>query len=328
MESKSSASRARNVVNEWSTSVRSTNLATTDTPRTRSAPLPWFTMLAGELIPTEAIRLPPLPGSEMRGLLLRGLTRIGRHRDGDPVPFTLTPAWICDPQPADRAVDVQAGEALSFHLLWFGPELDPRPVIEAGFAAVGFEQRLGWGQRRGRFVTRVRMVRSAERIHEAIDARCVALSSSAELSLRTVTPLALRSRGVMLTSVGDGRALLTSVRHRATRLSELFAAGGGPPLYSGTEPLQLIADETRPVRYRRYGRGGRYTVVEGIWGTVCLGRPEEGALRTLVVGEMLRAGRWTAFGTGHYTLAPTDKAGWRVDDADVAIVWTGSTSPR
>lgn len=266
-------------------------------------PIPRFATLTGALTPAAPVRLPSLPGSELRGLLTQGLTRIGRLHDEDPAPFTLTPQWLGDPLPADRLVDWPAGQPIRFRLLWFGADSDPAAVASAGLAAVGWQAFLGRAGRRAHFETHVELDQSADDTLAAIDAGCAALADASGLVLHTVTPLALRNRGEMLRDFGDGTPLLTSIRHRAARLARDFAPSSATPLPLAP-PLDVLADDTVPMGYRRSGRGGRFIPMEGIYGAARVACPAPAVVRTLVVGEALRVGRWTAFGSGRYVIEP------------------------
>ncbi|MEZ4432147.1 MAG: hypothetical protein R3F65_07005 [bacterium] len=136
----------------------------------------------------------------------------------------------------------------------------------------------------------------------ALTARFDALAPAEAITLRTLTPLALRDNRTMRGDLHDARPLITSIRHRAARLARDFAPAELAPLALPAAPLVTLADDTRPLRYRREGRAGRYTPIEAITGAACFDRPDPDALATLILGEALCAGRWTAFGAGHYRL--------------------------
>ncbi len=268
-----------------------------DDPATVAVPRTWRLSLA--LTPSEPTRLPALPGSELRGLLRQGLERLGRLRRGAPSPFTLTPQWLEPDAAPDRLVDWPAGRPMTIDGLWFGTDPDPAALVGAGFNAVGWQPLLGRG-RRARFTSRVERARCDT--GATIDQRVAELMPSLTLRLRAVTPLALRERGEMRTTLGDGMALLVSVRHRARRLADGFGAAPDEAIADRLDPLTVLADEMVSVRWRRVGRRGRTVPAQGLMGAARIARPAPETLRALVVGELLRVGRWTAFGAGRYTL--------------------------
>lgn len=267
----------------------------------RLAPIPRFAVISGALYPIEPCRLPALPGSEVRGLLLQGLTRIGRVRAGDPPPFTITPRPLDDTAAPDQLIDCPAGTPIELRIIWFGPEPDPAFVISAAFSAIGWEPWLGRGLR-ARFTARCTTATPAAAVPAELTARRLALGGAPTLTLRTVTPLALRDHRTMRADLTDPRALITTIRHRAARLASEFGALDLTPLALPSVPLATVMDHTSPIRYGRQGRANRCTPIEGIAGVARFARPDTNALRTLVLGEALCAGRWTAFGAGHYQL--------------------------
>lgn len=267
----------------------------------RLAPIPRFAIVTGALHPTEPCRLPALPGSELRGLLLQGLTRIGRIRPGEVPPFTATPRALDATASPDRLVDCPADRPIELRIIWFGPEPDPALVINAAFGAIGWEPWLGRGLR-APFLARFTTTTPAVAVPAALTARRLALGHASAITLRTVTPLALRDQRTMRGNLTDPRPLITTIRHRAARLAYAFGALDLAPLALPSAPLQTIDDDTRPIRYWRQGRGDRGTPIEGFAGAVRFAQPDSNALRALVLGEALCAGRWTAFGTGHYRL--------------------------
>lgn len=271
------------------------------TPHTATS-IPRFSVLTGAVRLIDPVRLPALPGSELRGLLTQGLVRIGRLRPDAISPFTLTPDWPANTRP-DRLIDHPAGEALPFTVLWFDDDPDPAGLIQAAFGAIGWEPLLGRG-RRGRFTAQIERALAADALPAAIEARVTALAQSDALTLRALTPLALRERGEMRATLGDGRALLVSIRHRAERLSTRFDPLDAPGLSARCDAVGFRLERTNMVRYRRRGRARQYTPITGLLGEAHLDRPAPATLRALVVGELLRAGRWTAFGAGRYALAP------------------------
>lgn len=273
--------------------------------RARPAPaavaVPRLCRLSVIVTPAEPVRLPALPGSELRGLLRQGLERLGRLADDAPSPFTLTPQWLDPGQPPDRLVDWPAGHDIRMRVLWFGGDPDPAALVGAGFGAVGWQPLLGRG-RRARFVARIE--RSHAGAGHLVERRMAELGGP--LTLRALTPMALRERGAMRETLGDGRALLISIRHRAHRLAERFGAADVPPLESDRGSLEVLADETARVRWHRLGRQGRRVPAQGWMGSARLAPPTAEVLRALVVGELICAGRWTAFGAGRYALAAAE----------------------
>lgn len=272
--------------------------------RVLTAPIPRFALITGALHPQAPCRLPALPGSELRGLLTQGLTRIQRHHPDDPPPFTLTPDWLDPTAAPDHPVDHPADHPIPFRLTWYGPEPDPAPLIAAAFTAIGWQPLLGRGHR-APFTATATTTTPAAAMPAALIARFDALTPAEAITLRTLTPLALRDRGAMRQDLHDARPLITSIRHRATKLAHAFTPTDLAPLPLPATPLVTLADHTHPLRYRREGRAGRYTPIEAITGAARFARPDPDALATLILGEALCAGRWTAFGAGHYHLEAT-----------------------
>lgn len=274
----------------------------------RAAAIPRFAILTGELRPLDAIRLPAFPGSELRGLLTQGLAQIGRVQDTDPPPFTITPAWLAPDAPPDQLVEIPPATPIPLRILWFGTDRDPAITVAAAFAAIGWQPWLGRG-RRSTFTARIEVHIPAPTIAARLSARMTTLADAPTLRLTTITPLALRDHGEMRRDINEGRALLTSIRHRAHRLAEDFGALDHPPLTIDNGPLQVIEEAMTPMTWRRLGRGDRYLPIAAMTGTIRWRPPPPTALAALVVGEAIGAGRWTAFGAGRYRLAGEGASG-------------------
>ncbi len=271
----------------------------------------------------DRVRLPALPGSELRGLLRQGFAAAGLPPEPPetPAPFVVVPPWLGPREQPDAEIELPAGASLAFDCVLFGPPSAALGRLVAALEAVAAKPWLGRAPWRTAF--------SAEVLHAlgpapdgqaasaprplfqlaeppAFAARVGWLSQHPRLLLTTTTPLALRRGKGLASGLDDAAALLLSL---GARLQELTRAYGADPRLL---PLAAPAPAELPLRdwqgdrrtFVRLGRGGRPLPLEGLDGTVVIEHPTPKALALLVAGEQLLVGRWTAFGLGQYGLAP------------------------
>lgn len=273
--------------------------------------------------------LPALPGSELRGMLSQGLNLVGAGHPSQqqgPAPFVMVPGWLDRSRAPDKLVSLAAGSEVVAHVLGFGPGARRLAEVSAALAAVGQRPWLGRKEQRTSFTVAVESlvepgqegaepycaaslwaVGQAEPLFSSLRSRVRYLATFETLALTTNTPLALRVGSHVAESLADARPLVRSLCTRISRLAaDHGAADATIPPWNG-EPLNVIQDDTRFVRFSRQGRGGRKQPLLGLSGSVALQTPGEALLWRLVLGEQLLVGRWTAFGLGQYRLTGANK---------------------
>jgi len=131
---------------------------------------------------------------------------------------------------------------------------------------------------------------------------CPPSGTRRDVALRLITPCKLVAGGKTC-----GRfhlsALVGSLLRRYSML-QAFHGDGQPELdfrawKESAAAARDVTDRTRPVRVRRYSnRQGRAMEFHGLLGSVSIGECPEALARLLAVGEIVHAGKATAFGFG------------------------------
>ncbi len=231
-----------------------------------------------------------------------------------PHPFVLGPPW-------EGAMDLPPGAPFSFRMALVGKGIDYFPYFVLAVEEMG---RRGLGRGRGRFrlaeVWDVRpegsrsVWRGGTLRPEASADPLVWRSDDfrhpdpGELVLQFVTPLRLSGRGGLDADL-DFPAFLRALLRRVKLLAACHCGNGADwdyrPLLAHGDAVQTLERDCRPLGWLRWSeRQGRKMLLDGVTGFLRIAGDLKPLLPFLAIGQVIHAGKATAFGFGRYQLNP------------------------
>lgn len=232
-----------------------------------------------------------------------------------PHPFVLCPPW-------DSPAELRVGDRLDFHFVLIGRALAYLPYFIVAVEEMG---RRGLGPGRGRFrLDEVLEVRPARSRPVYVEGRMSGSAEShpliwtpehnphpdpGELVVQFVTPLRLQTGGRLVVDDFDFGVFFRALVRRIKLLAHYHCGADEPrdirPVLDLARAVRTLETDCRVTGWLRWsGRQHRDIRLSGLTGFLRIGGELKPILPFLEIGQVIHAGKATAFGFGRYQLNP------------------------